>query len=195
MTVNDLLLNENFTAITLPDAEREILDVYIGDLLSWVCQKVADGKGLSVTEDEEAGLEYYQHFYRNKVISSHGNSNLSKYGNEETLLIGDGCAIGAFIQDLMLTKAKLYLPESFEWKLLQNGMFYQGNNESKNIKAIENIGTEYPSIERYCAVLLAEITRNTPAQYTKSKLNQCYMEPCCCKNTKCEFFSRNKKLG
>ena len=36
MTVNDLLLNENFTAITLPDAEREILDVYIGDLLSWV---------------------------------------------------------------------------------------------------------------------------------------------------------------
>lgn len=148
-----------------------------------------------VTEDEDAGLEYYQHFYGNKVISSHGNSNLSKYGNEETLLIGDGCAIGAFIQDLMLTKAKLYLPESFEWKLLQNGMFYQDNYVSKNIKAIENIGTEYPSIERYCAVLLAEITRNTPAQYTKSKLNQCYMEPCCCKNTKCEFFSRNKKLG
>lgn len=36
MTVNDLLLNEKFTAITLPDGEREISDVYIGDLLSWV---------------------------------------------------------------------------------------------------------------------------------------------------------------
>ena len=36
MTVNDLLLNENFTAVTLPDGEREISDVYIGDLLSWV---------------------------------------------------------------------------------------------------------------------------------------------------------------
>lgn len=36
MTVNDLLLNENFTAITLTDGEREISDVYIGDLLSWV---------------------------------------------------------------------------------------------------------------------------------------------------------------
>ena len=36
MKVNDLLLNENFTAIILPDAEREISDVYIGDLLSWV---------------------------------------------------------------------------------------------------------------------------------------------------------------
>ena len=36
MTVNDLLLNENFSAITLPNGEREISDVYIGDLLSWV---------------------------------------------------------------------------------------------------------------------------------------------------------------
>lgn len=36
MTVNDLLLNENFSAITLPDGDREISDVYIGDLLSWV---------------------------------------------------------------------------------------------------------------------------------------------------------------
>lgn len=36
MTVNDLLLNENFSVVTAPDAEREISDVYIGDLLSWV---------------------------------------------------------------------------------------------------------------------------------------------------------------
>ncbi len=36
MTVSDLLLNENFEAITLPDTERVINDVYIGDLLSWV---------------------------------------------------------------------------------------------------------------------------------------------------------------
>ena len=36
MTVNDLLLNENFSAITLPEGDREISDVYIGDLLSWV---------------------------------------------------------------------------------------------------------------------------------------------------------------
>ena len=36
MTVNELLLNENFSAITLPNGDREISDVYIGDLLSWV---------------------------------------------------------------------------------------------------------------------------------------------------------------
>ena len=50
-----------------------------------------------------------------KVTTSHGNSNLSKYGAQNTLLIGDGCAIGAYIQDLVLTGSALYLPESFEY--------------------------------------------------------------------------------
>ena len=36
MKVSDLLKNENFKAITLPNADREVSDVYIGDLLSWV---------------------------------------------------------------------------------------------------------------------------------------------------------------
>ena len=36
MTVSDLLKNENFSSVTLPDGNRVIKDVYIGDLLSWV---------------------------------------------------------------------------------------------------------------------------------------------------------------
>ena len=36
MTVSDLLKNENFSSVTLPDGDRVIKDVYIGDLLSWV---------------------------------------------------------------------------------------------------------------------------------------------------------------
>ena len=36
MTVNNLLENGNFSAVTLPDGDRIISDVYIGDLLSWV---------------------------------------------------------------------------------------------------------------------------------------------------------------
>lgn len=36
MTVNNLLENKNFSAVTLPDGDRIISDVYIGDLLSWV---------------------------------------------------------------------------------------------------------------------------------------------------------------
>lgn len=149
-----------------------------------------------VTEDEDAGLEYYRHFYGEAVLTSHGNSNLSKYGNEKTLLIGDGCAIGAFIQDLELTKAALYLPESFEWKLLGNGMFWKKTEVQRLMeepgKAVQ---TEYGSIEKYCSELLSDLTRNTPAQYTKSKLNPCFTEKCCCKNTRCEFFTKEKQRG
>ena len=36
MTVNELAQHKGFTAVAMPDGEREIKGVYIGDLLSWV---------------------------------------------------------------------------------------------------------------------------------------------------------------
>lgn len=36
MTVNELAQYKGFTAVAMPDGEREIKGVYIGDLLSWV---------------------------------------------------------------------------------------------------------------------------------------------------------------
>ena len=36
MTVNELSSREEFSAVSMPDGEREISGVYIGDLLSWV---------------------------------------------------------------------------------------------------------------------------------------------------------------
>lgn len=89
---------------------------------------------------------------------SHGNSNLSKYSFSDCLLIGDGCAIGAYIQNL------------------------------------DNMAdARYASPERYCAEFLTFITQNTPAQYTKSKLNECYTKDCCYKGSKCEFFTHMPK--
>ena len=39
MTVNDLCNFDGFSPLTLPDGDREINGVYIGDLLSWVMGK------------------------------------------------------------------------------------------------------------------------------------------------------------
>lgn len=36
MTVNELAKAQGFSPITLPDGDREVKGVYIGDLLSWV---------------------------------------------------------------------------------------------------------------------------------------------------------------
>lgn len=43
MTVNDLLKIEGFSAVVLPDPDREIDGVYIGDLLSWVMGRAKSG--------------------------------------------------------------------------------------------------------------------------------------------------------
>jgi len=39
MTVNDLCNIDGFSSLTLPEGDREIDGVYIGDLLSWVMGK------------------------------------------------------------------------------------------------------------------------------------------------------------
>ncbi|MBR4116918.1 MAG: hypothetical protein IKK65_02440 [Clostridia bacterium] len=43
MRVKDLAGDELFSAVTLPDGDREIDGVYIGDLLSWVMGRAQSG--------------------------------------------------------------------------------------------------------------------------------------------------------
>ena len=43
MTVRELGQTEGFSEISLPDGEREIKGVYIGDLLSWVMGRCESG--------------------------------------------------------------------------------------------------------------------------------------------------------
>ncbi len=42
MTVKQLALHQGFTTVSLPDPDREIKNVYIGDLLSWVMGKAQE---------------------------------------------------------------------------------------------------------------------------------------------------------
>ncbi|MBQ8688781.1 MAG: hypothetical protein IJ515_00250 [Clostridia bacterium] len=43
MTVNELAKNIKCRALSLPDGEREVCGVYIGDLLSWVMGRASEG--------------------------------------------------------------------------------------------------------------------------------------------------------
>ena len=43
MTVNELAVNENFSALSLPCGDRAIEGVYCGDLLSWVMGRASAG--------------------------------------------------------------------------------------------------------------------------------------------------------
>lgn len=43
MTVSDLAAFEGFNTLAIPEPEREITGVYIGDLLSWVMGRASSG--------------------------------------------------------------------------------------------------------------------------------------------------------
>ena len=43
MTVNELITRAELTAAALPDGDREVTGVYIGDLLSWVMGRATSG--------------------------------------------------------------------------------------------------------------------------------------------------------
>lgn len=43
MTVNELVTDGAFKAVCLPDGDREVSGVYIGDLLSWVMGRASSG--------------------------------------------------------------------------------------------------------------------------------------------------------
>ena len=160
-----------------------------------------------IAEDSNAGYQFLQDVCEKNggmtCISAHGKSNIFsaviRHLSEKVLVVADGAAFGSEMEKLMRViknypNVTLYLPESFEWKLLNNGMFANDETIRELIEHPERmVDTSQVSTERYCANLLADRTANTPAQYSKSKLNECYIKPCCCKGTKCEFFTRDKK--
>ncbi len=53
MTVRELCLTEDFKPLALPDGEREIRGVYIGDLLSWVMGRAsADDAWITIMSNQ-----------------------------------------------------------------------------------------------------------------------------------------------
>lgn len=147
-----------------------------------------------VTEDEAAGLEYYQYWYGESVITSSGNSNLSKYAQKGTTLIGDGAAIGAYMYELILGEADLYLPESFEWLLLHSPLFHN-DRYVKEVLSDPNsiISTKYQSWEEFFTEFIVWVSAGKEYQYSKKNLNPCYVESCCHKQSYCDGFTQLSK--
>lgn len=147
-----------------------------------------------ITEDEASGLEYYQWWLGDKVKTSHGNSNLSKYINEPATIIADGAAIGPYMYDLALGTANLFLPESFEWVLLHSPVFEENKEVQEILKNTERYATtHYQSWEEYFTEYLLELTHGKEYQYSKKKINHCYLENCCFRNSFCDGFTTKEK--
>ena len=142
-----------------------------------------------ITEDSNSGHQFFAKLFSNsKTISANGNGNiineLKQISFDDTLVIADGAAFGAMIENCLEyleskqnQRISLWLPESFEYLILKSGLI-----SSKEIDEILNdipnyLDSEtYESWERFFTELLIQYTKNTPYAYSKKTLNKSYLQ-------------------
>ena len=128
---------------------------------------------LIVVEDSNSGYEFFKAVTNenSECISAGGKTNIrrSVTDNEgkHTLIIADGAAFGSEMNEMYRyiqkhPEVSLYLPESFEWLILKSGLI-DGNRVADILQ------------QRFYTKLIVSETKDSYLQYTKSKLNECYL--------------------
>jgi hypothetical protein len=141
-----------------------------------------------VVEDSNSGYEFFQEVcMENGVVclSAKGKSNLKQmvsHGVGSVLVVADGAAIGSEMNELYQQmraerSVKCYLPESFEWLILKSGQI-DGKTIQDILQHPEDFieSKEYFSWEQFFTALLIEYTKDTYLKYTKSHLNEAYLQ-------------------
>ncbi len=141
-----------------------------------------------VVEDSNSGYEFFHAVcteYNINCLSARGKSNLKQVipqSKEQILVVADGAAIGSEMNELyqlMKTNAhlKCYLPESFEWLILKSGQI-DGRAVQDILEHPEDFieSQKYFSWEQFFTALLVEYTQDSYLKYSKSKLNEVYLQ-------------------
>ena len=140
-----------------------------------------------LTEDSNSGYQFFREIiqeYGGDCIAAAGKSNMAKAVMDSkgpVLVIADGAAFGPEMEritELMKIRDNiyLYLPESFEWLILQSGLILRENLLDMLAKPYAYIDSEkYFSWEQFFTEVLQDSTKGTIYQYEKSKLNPVYL--------------------
>ncbi|SHI78413.1 hypothetical protein SAMN02745229_03622 [Butyrivibrio fibrisolvens DSM 3071] len=142
-----------------------------------------------IAEDSNSGFDFFSSVSADKIkcISAKGKANifnLLSSGEIEgnVLIIADGAAFGAQMANVFDLAEKnesisLYLPESFEWIILDSDVL----NDAEVRRILQNPedyidGEKYFSWERFFTSLLVEKSSDSYLKYTKNKLNPAYLD-------------------
>ncbi|MCD8325623.1 MAG: translation initiation factor 2 [Lachnospiraceae bacterium] len=141
-----------------------------------------------LTEDTNSGFDFFRNvFTESTVTSAGGNSNIAKRLEqteaENLLVIADGSAFGAMMEDCMEIlndqknkRISLWLPESFEYLILKSGIISSPELMDILERTSEYVeSTQYISWERYFTDLLVRLTKNTLYPYSKHHLVGYYL--------------------
>jgi len=136
-----------------------------------------------ISEDSNAGHEFFELIYPSRCISAKGKSNVYQIIREsqekQILAIVDGAAfgpeIGKIYRYLLSSRIDcvIYAPESFEFLLLSAG-FIDVSNEILEETYMYADSSKYLSWEAFYTHYLSEVTRDTVFQYNKSRLAAAY---------------------
>lgn len=157
-----------------------------------------------IIEDSNSAYQFFKEVCqkeRIECVSAKGKSNIFKCileaKEEKILVIADGAAFGPEMERVMSLKwtkhFACFLPESFEWLILNSGLI-----KAKDLKSIlespsDFIESEkYISWERFFTKLLIDETKDTPLAYNKSTLNSNYLHD---KNVKTVIKAIDKEAG
>lgn len=142
-----------------------------------------------IVEDSGAGYQFFMNACKNpaKCGTSEGNSKIyaalrNQKADSLVGVIADGAAFGPYVSRVLaLAKARggvlIYLPESFEWLILQSGSLAADDLHSVLTQPEDFIdSSEYNSWEQYFAKYLISITQNDNIKrYSKSHLGSYYL--------------------
>lgn len=141
-----------------------------------------------VVEDSNSGYEFFRAVcseHNISCLSARGKSNLKhvvSQSEEQILVVADGAAIGSEMNELyqmmkINSHMKCYLPESFEWLILKSGQI-DGKTVQDILEQPEDYieSRKYFSWERFFTALLVEYTQGSYLKYSKSKLNDAYLQ-------------------
>ena len=140
-----------------------------------------------ITEDACSGYQFFASVAADQglaCVAAGGKSKIAAAilaSHEPVLVIADGAAFGSEMErvtELMKVRGDiyLYLPESFEWLILQSGLIAKEDLTALLDKPYNYIDSEkYFSWEQFFTTVLQDSTKGTLYQYTKHKLNPVYL--------------------
>lgn len=142
-----------------------------------------------IIEDSNSEFDFFSSVCSDNVkcISANGKANIfnllsSKEIEGNVLVIADGAAFGAQMANVFdLVESNdsinLYLPESFEWIILDSDVLNDAEVRRILQKPEEYIdGEKFFSWERFFTSLLVEKSGDSYLKYTKTKLNPAYLD-------------------
>ena len=168
---------------TVVRVHNQFTSLYTQDL------RPAEMPDLVITEDRKAGHKFWKEvfaMYNIPCISAKGRSNiynvLRENRGKRIFVIADGAAFGCemervYYQLRLNSKIKLFLPESFEWIILNSGLIH-GDDIEAVLEHTEDYAdsTQYPSWERFYTEYLVTKSANTLFSYKKEHLNSVYLK-------------------